>query len=205
MKDNVERHGSCGEEFTGMHMESICIETNQIYYRVEVLCRSLAGVPIPIITLSANRSLENARPFKKRKYILVTARVHPGETNSSFKMQGLIHFLTRKGERVAQSLRENFVFKIVPVLNPDGVVLGNFRTSLAGVDLNRRWQQPDRIVHPTIFHLKELISRITQQNGKEILVYCDMHGHSKKKNSFIYGCNTAANGGFCSWTKVLGL
>lgn len=29
-----------------------------------------------------------------------------------------------------------------------------------------------------------------------------MHGHSKKKNSFFYGCNTAANGGFLSWTIV---
>jgi hypothetical protein len=38
-------------------------------------------------------------------------------------------------------------------------------------------------------------------NGK-ILIYCDMHGHSRKKNSFIYGCNTVAEGGFNSWTKV---
>jgi len=29
-----------------------------------------------------------------------------------------------------------------------------------------------------------------------------MHGHSRKTNSFIYGCNRAANGGFNSWTKV---
>lgn len=34
------------------------------------------------------------------------------------------------------------------------------------------------------------------------MLYCDLHCHSKKKNSFIYGCNTAANGGFTSWTKV---
>jgi hypothetical protein len=33
-------------------------------------------------------------------------------------------------------------------------------------------------------------------------MFCDIHGHAKKFNSFIYGCNTAANGGFCSWTKV---
>ena len=29
-----------------------------------------------------------------------------------------------------------------------------------------------------------------------------MHGHSRKKNSFIYGCHRAADGGFNSWTKV---
>lgn len=33
-------------------------------------------------------------------------------------------------------------------------------------------------------------------------MFCDLHSHSKKLNSFIYGCNTAANGGFTSWTKV---
>lgn len=34
------------------------------------------------------------------------------------------------------------------------------------------------------------------------MLFCDIHGHSTKKNAFIYGCNTAAEGGFCSWTKV---
>ncbi len=37
---------------------------------------------------------------------------------------------------------------------------------------------------------------------RNFLVYCDLHCHSKKMNSFIYGCNTAANGGFTSWTKT---
>jgi len=37
---------------------------------------------------------------------------------------------------------------------------------------------------------------------RPILLYCDLHGHSRKPNSFIYGCNRAANGGFNSWTKV---
>ncbi len=34
-------------------------------------------------------------------------------------------------------MRENCLFVIIPMLNPDGVVLGNFRTSLYGKDLNR--------------------------------------------------------------------
>ena len=36
-------------------------------------------------------------------------------------------------------LRDHFVFKIVPMLNPDGVVNGNYRCSLSGQDLNRQW------------------------------------------------------------------
>lgn len=34
------------------------------------------------------------------------------------------------------------------MLNPDGVIHGNYRTSLIGVDLNRRWDKPDKNLHP---------------------------------------------------------
>jgi hypothetical protein len=30
------------------------------------------------------------------------------------------------------------------MLNPDGVINGNYRCSLAGVDLNRRWKFPSK-------------------------------------------------------------
>jgi murein tripeptide amidase MpaA len=62
--------------------------------------------------------------------------VHPGETNASFIVEGLIEFLM-SDEEEAIVLREKYVFKIVPMLNPDGVIVGNYRTSLGGHDLNR--------------------------------------------------------------------
>jgi murein tripeptide amidase MpaA len=31
------------------------------------------------------------------------------------------------------------VFKIVPLINPDGVIGGNYRTNLAGCDMNRNF------------------------------------------------------------------
>lgn len=66
-----------------------------------------------------------------RKAIILTARVHPGESNSSFMMKGVIDFLTSQQEE-AKFLRESFVFKIVPMLNPDGVIIGNYRCCLIG-------------------------------------------------------------------------
>jgi len=45
-------------------------------------------------------------------------------------------------------LRRHIVFKIVPMLNPDGVVIGNYRTGLSGKDFNREYKDPDRVVFP---------------------------------------------------------
>ncbi|EKX36332.1 hypothetical protein GUITHDRAFT_145801, partial [Guillardia theta CCMP2712] len=92
----------------------------------------------------------------------------------------------------AKILRDNFVFKVIPMLNPDGVINGNYRCSLSGQDLNRQWLSPSRSLHPTIFFTKMLLKRLTQE--REVAMYCDLHGHSRKKNVFIYGCDNKARG-----------
>jgi murein tripeptide amidase MpaA len=53
-------------------------------------------------------------------------------------------------------LRNTFVFKIVPMLNPDGVIIGNYRCSLSGNDLNRQWKNPSPRLHPEIHSVKEM-------------------------------------------------
>ena len=88
--------------------------------------------------------------MNSRKVVVISARVHPGETVGSWMMHGLIEFLTGTSPE-ARVLRNHFIFKLVPMLNPDGVINGNYRCSLAGVDLNRRWSKPSSIWHPTIF------------------------------------------------------
>ena len=30
------------------------------------------------------------------------------------------------------------------MVNPDGVAIGNYRTNLAGLDLNRKWNNPSK-------------------------------------------------------------
>lgn len=52
-------------------------------------------------------------------------------------MKGVLDYLTSDCPR-ATALREKAVFKIVPMLNPDGVIVGNQRCSLAASDLNRQ-------------------------------------------------------------------
>ena len=51
-------------------------------------------------------------------------------------MHGVLDFLISNNIG-AKNLRDSFVFKVVPMLNPDGVIIGNYRCSLSGQDLNR--------------------------------------------------------------------
>lgn len=78
------------------------------------------------------------------------------------------------------------------MLNPDGVVIGNSRSSLSGVDLNRRWSSPNSIMHPEIYFMKVQMA-LTDKQSAGITMFCDLHGHNKHMNTFIYGCNKAPN------------
>ena len=127
---------------------------------------------------------------KKKEGVVLTARIHPGESNSSWMMKGVIDFLI-SSDPEANELRNKYVFKIVPMLNPDGVINGNYRCSLAGCDLNRRWKYPSEILHPTVYHCKKLILRLAED--RPLALYCDLHGHSRRKNMFIYGNTLTEN------------
>lgn len=78
----------------------------------------------------------DASSNKEKKGIFLSSRVHPGETMASYVIENIIEFLAGNSLE-AKILRENFIFKIVPMLNIDGVINGNYRCSLSGVDLNR--------------------------------------------------------------------
>jgi murein tripeptide amidase MpaA len=75
-----------------------------------------------------------------------------------------MEFLFQENNQAAQLLRDTFIFKIIPMLNPDGVVNGHYRTSMVGCDLNRRWPNPSKLLHPTIYFSKKLIAGCHQEN-----------------------------------------
>jgi murein tripeptide amidase MpaA len=148
-----------------------------------VLCKTLAGndCEMVIVTNFASR----AEDIAVRRAIIITSRVHPGESNASFIMHGILTYLVSE-EPGAKYLRNNFVFKIVPMLNPDGVIVGNYRCSLSGQDLNRQWICPSSKNQPENYSCKQMMRKTLE--SRDILFYCDIHGHSRCKNLFMYGC-----------------
>lgn len=150
------------------------------YCKIRLLCRSLAGNSVHVLTITSPSTEDSGKSG-----IVLTARVHPGETPSSWIMDGVLDFLTGSSA-CAQELREKFIFKIIPMLNPDGVIVGNTRCSLAARDLNRQYRVVSRECYPSVWHVKMLIRKLMEE--RPVAFYCDFHSHSRKHNVFIYGC-----------------
>ncbi|XP_017141214.1 uncharacterized protein LOC108155072 isoform X10 [Drosophila miranda] len=158
------------------------------FCKLRLLCRTLAGNNVYYLTVTAPSS--NEENMRRKKSIVVSARVHPSETPASWMMKGLMDFITGD-TTVAKRLRHKFIFKLVPMLNPDGVIVGNTRNSLTGKDLNRQYRTVIRETYPSIWYTKAMIRRLIEECG--VAMYCDMHAHSRKHNIFIYGCENKRN------------
>lgn len=137
---------------------------------------------------------------KKKSVMYIQARLHAAETHGSFIMRNILLELTANYQKY-DAILSSYIIKLVPMLNPDGVVIGNSRSSLSGVDLNRRWSSPNSIMHPEVYFMKIQMA-LTAKQSAGISLFCDLHGHNKQMNTFIYGCNKAPNQGLLSWTKT---
>ncbi|XP_073832558.1 nna1 carboxypeptidase isoform X3 [Musca autumnalis] len=158
------------------------------FCKLRLLCRTLAGNNVYYLTVTTPAVTEEL--MKRKKSIVISARVHPSETPSSWMMKGLMDFITGDST-VAKRLRHKFIFKLIPMLNPDGVIVGNSRNSLTGKDLNRQYRTVIRETYPSIWYTKALIKRLIDECG--VSMYCDMHAHSRRHNIFIYGCENKRN------------
>ena len=97
-------------------------------------------------------------PYHRKKVMYITARMHAAETHGSFIMKYILQELVSKSEKY-DSILSDYVIKLVPMINPDGVTIGNSRASLVGLDLNRRWADPNSAIHPEIFFLKKIMQQ----------------------------------------------
>ncbi|XP_069742605.1 cytosolic carboxypeptidase-like protein 5 isoform X3 [Narcine bancroftii] len=145
-----------------------------IYYHREPLCYSLDNLHVDLITITSchgmmvaceprleklfpDHSTSRPRLFSGKQVFFLSSRVHPGETPSSFVFNGFLEFILRTDDLRAQMLRQMFVFKLIPMLNPDGVVRGHYRTDSRGVNLNRLYMDPDFNLHPSIYAARAVI------------------------------------------------
>lgn len=67
------------------------------------------------------------------------------------------------------------------------------RYGLTNEDLNRRWSNPNQVLHPVIYHTKGLMEYCTRVLQRPPYVFVDYHGHSRRKNVFLFGCSRSGS------------
>jgi murein tripeptide amidase MpaA len=149
------------------------------YFSSETLCQTLGGRPCPILTVTAPGITSS------RDCLFLTGRIHPGESNGSVVLHGLIDFLLSRHPSAVYIL-EHCIVKIVPMINVDGVIEGFYRIGLTGCDLNRMWEHPDPTFHPVVYNTKLLLRQIADE--RRVAAYIDFHGHARLNGTFLFGC-----------------
>ncbi|KAJ8977327.1 hypothetical protein NQ317_018609 [Molorchus minor] len=152
-------------------------------FKREVIANSVQKKRLDLITIG---SLDKNQSKSKRRVVAIMARVHPGESPSSLICQGLMELLI-SSHSIATVLREHIIFKIIPMLNPDGVFLGNYRSTVMGADLNRSWHIANQWCHPTIKAVIDMLLVLDGNKELQLDFVVDIHAHASLHGCFVYG------------------
>ncbi|MCH9694190.1 MAG: succinylglutamate desuccinylase/aspartoacylase family protein [Gammaproteobacteria bacterium] len=135
--------------------------------QLDVLGQSKLGQPIQMLS---------SQPSAKDVLLLV-GRQHPPEVSGAFAFIAFAEELFSATE-LACDFRARFQVIAIPLMNPDGVIGGNWRHNLGGTDLNRDWgpfSQPETAL------IRDLLDDL-DASGKRLRIFLDFH--STKRNLF---------------------
>ncbi|MCR9244130.1 MAG: M14 family zinc carboxypeptidase [bacterium] len=134
---------------------------------------SQLGRPIELIELT-DSSVSDAG----KQRVWIHTAVHPAETPAFFLMEGFIDWLA-SGDPLAEQLLDHAIIDVVPMANPDGVWLGNYRTNANSVNLENEWRAPYNSTQPEILAMRTAIEGFmgtpSAPGGNPITVLLNLH------------------------------
>lgn len=106
-----------------------------------------------------------------KKSIAVLGRQHPPEITGHYAYASFVEYLLGDTED-ARLFRDKFRIYLVPLVNPDGVDLGHWRTNANGADLNRDWSEFNQ---PETTALRDYFAGELGGQGNELYFAIDFH------------------------------
>lgn len=128
----------------------------------KVVGQSLLSKPITMLHSTGSNG---------KKLIVVLSRQHPPEVTGYMAMQEFVHTVTGNSA-AAKQFRQNYELVLFPMVNPDGVDEGNWRHSVAGVDLNRDWEE---FAQPETRAIKEEVLKLVKAQQARVYFALDFH------------------------------
>ena len=178
------------------------VKNKNIYYHDEILTLSKEKRKIHLLTITSKnniilnkkeQTLNGLFPDKNRcnlilhdKYIIfITARVHPGETPGTLTFNGILKLLTDINNPINKILLDNFIFKLIPIINVDGVSNGYFRLNTEGYNLNRCYLGPSPKINPENYAITKLF--YFYSTNYKIRYYFDLHADMNTRGVYTFG------------------
>jgi predicted deacylase len=146
---------------------------------VEVVGTSIGGNPLHLIRIT-----DATVPAAQKSGVWVVGRQHPGEPEGSYMLEGFLEWVLGTDAQ-ARDLRKRAEINVIGFLNPDGVLAGNQRVNLAGLDLNRVWSDPDPSTAPTITATQQQILDYVSAGGT-VRILIDFHAAPASRSNFFF-------------------
>jgi predicted deacylase len=132
-------------------------------------------------TSSAGNSIEG-RPLRyfvfgepaATNFVFIIGRQHPPEITGTIGLESFVETLAGNSS-LAKKFRKYFQAVVLPVVNPDGVDHGHWRSNLGGVDLNRDWRD---FSQPETRAVRNLFLQLASQRGVKPWLFMDFHSTS---------------------------
>lgn len=115
--------------------------------------------------------LEIADPAAPARYVYLIGRQHPPEVTGSLAMLQFVETIAGESD-LAIRFRRAFRTVALPLVNPDGVAHGHWRHSMAGVDLNRDWED---FRQPETQAIRDDLHRLTAGRRGPLWLFLDFH------------------------------
>ena len=132
------------------------------FAKASVIGESAAGRPLKMVEFN-----DGAPP----NYVIVIGRQHPPEVSGSVGLMRFMEAMLGDSE-LATRFRSTFRVVMVPLVNPDGVHEGQWRSTLGAVDNNRDWHD---FSQPESRAVRDAILEIQKRPDARMFLLLDFH------------------------------
>lgn len=148
------------------------------FLNIDTLGKTQQGRNIHLLTVT-----DTGIPDANKKVVFITTLQHAGEYCGGYVVEGLIRFLLSDDESAALA-RKTTLYKIIPMMNPDGIFNGVTRFNANLEDLNQEWDDDftDTLhlpVESEVACVKKWI-REWKNSGKSIHLGLDIHSQGQQ-------------------------
>ena len=111
--------------------------------KVDSIGATVQGRAIWMLTITEGKDSvgKPEDPAWRKRRVFVHARTHPAEVQAHHVSKEMIRLLLDSTAGSA-AIRQDFIFNIIPMYNPDGVELGHPRQNANLVDIESNWNKP---------------------------------------------------------------